>query len=354
MGNIRITNLPYDPTPSQSDVMIVDGLVTRKTTIVEMVNAARPFASQAEAEAGVSTTVGMNPLATEQAITAIGGTLFASTAQGTLADTAVQPSRQVASGTGLTGGGDLSTDRTIDLDAASVASLALADTSVQPSRQITAGTGISGGGDLSADRSISLDSGSQASLVLANWAVQPSRQVATGTGLTGGGDLSTNRTVALNGASVASLALADTAVQPARQISAGTGLAGGGNLSADRTLSLSGATQVSLALADTAVQQAQLDAVAVPPGGTTGQVLAKTSNTDNDVEWTAAGAGDLLAVNNLSDVDSVPSALTNLGIPQTAETYLRRDAGNTAFARCRDLHNKAGLRECWDEAMTGV
>lgn len=36
-------------------------------------------------------------------------------------------------------------------------------------------------------------------------------------------------------------------------------------------------------------------AQAVPIGGTTGQVLAKASGTDNDVVWTAAGVGDMLS-----------------------------------------------------------
>jgi hypothetical protein len=91
MANIRINSLPPDAAPSQSDVLPVDGLTTRKTTIVQMVNAARPFASQAQAEAGVATDVGMNPLTTKQAIEGIGGALFATSAEGDLAATALQP-----------------------------------------------------------------------------------------------------------------------------------------------------------------------------------------------------------------------------------------------------------------------
>src|SRR5690606_27462665 len=72
-----------------------------------------------------------------------------------------------------------------------------------------------GGGDLSANRSVALNAGSIASLSLADTAVQPARAVNTGTGLTGGGDLSADRTIALDSSSVASLALADTSVQPA-------------------------------------------------------------------------------------------------------------------------------------------
>src|SRR6185295_11884350 len=60
--------------------------------------------------------------------------------------------RQVAtSGAALTGGGDLSADRTITLSASPNSSSV-----VGTGRQVTAGTCLSGGGDLSADRSLSL------------------------------------------------------------------------------------------------------------------------------------------------------------------------------------------------------
>lgn len=46
----------------------------------------------------------------------------------------------ISAGTGLTGGGDLTTNRTISLDSSSVASLALADTAVQPGDLATVAT----------------------------------------------------------------------------------------------------------------------------------------------------------------------------------------------------------------------
>lgn len=61
------------------------------------------------------------------------------------------------------------------------------------------------------------------------------------------------------------------------------------------------ATAAQGALADSAVQPAELAAVQVPTGGTTGQVLAKSSNTDNDVEWTTANAGDVLGPSSAAD-----------------------------------------------------
>lgn len=97
---------------------------------------------------------------------------FATATQGAKADTAVQPSRSISAGTGLTGGGDLSANRSIALNAASVSSLAKADTAVQPARTISAGTGLSGGGDLSADRTLALSTGTQSSLAKADTAMQ--------------------------------------------------------------------------------------------------------------------------------------------------------------------------------------
>ncbi len=86
----------------------------------------------------------------------------------------VLDSRTLTAGAGLTGGGDLSANRTFDvgagtgitvnandvaLSAASIASLLLADTSVQPARTLTAGAGLTGGGTLAADRTFDVGAG---------------------------------------------------------------------------------------------------------------------------------------------------------------------------------------------------
>lgn len=92
MANIRINGLPNEPAPSGSDFVPIDGLTTRKTTLTALVNAGGPLANQAEAEAGVNNSKRMTPLTTAQAISALGGAQFASTAQGSLADSALQPS----------------------------------------------------------------------------------------------------------------------------------------------------------------------------------------------------------------------------------------------------------------------
>lgn len=60
----------------------------------------------------------------------------------------VRTTRDITAGDGLSGGGDLSADRTLAVDSSVV----------RTSRDITAGDGLSGGGDLSADRTLAVDS----------------------------------------------------------------------------------------------------------------------------------------------------------------------------------------------------
>lgn len=76
MANIRIKNLPAEATPNKNDLVPLDNATTRAATIEAIVNIGRPFASQAEAEAGVAANVAMNPLTTKQAIAAQGALIF--------------------------------------------------------------------------------------------------------------------------------------------------------------------------------------------------------------------------------------------------------------------------------------
>lgn len=89
---IRINDLPLENSPVSTENIAIDGGTTRRTTIQKVVDAGAPVASQAEAEAGSNAVKRMTPLTTSQAITAQGNSLFASTAQGSLANTALQPS----------------------------------------------------------------------------------------------------------------------------------------------------------------------------------------------------------------------------------------------------------------------
>lgn len=298
LGNILTGNTPSIPVAWVEGSPFLQDVIAGGNVTIDKTNPLKPIISAAGSGGGggsvlsvaIAGTDGIevdsgSPITTSGTIT-LG--LSSATLNGIgLGTSSVQPARAISSGTGLTGGGDLSADRTLSLDSGSVASLAKADSAVQPTRQILTTGGIQGGGYLSADLIVSLNSATQASLAKADSAiqaadlgtaaytpatnyatssqgakadsaVQPARQIATGTGLTGGGDLSADRTVALNSASIASLAKADTAVQPARSIATATALTGGGDLSANRTIDLSTATKASLTKADSALQSADL------------------------------------------------------------------------------------------------
>lgn len=77
----------------------------------------------------------------------------------------VPTTRQVIAGTGLTGGGALSADRTLTVAYGTTGTTAAAgnDTritgAVQGTRQVLAGTGLTGGGDLTADRTLTVSYG---------------------------------------------------------------------------------------------------------------------------------------------------------------------------------------------------
>lgn len=81
---------------------------------------------------------------------------------------------------------------------------AVASTAVQPARQVIAGTGLTGGGDLSADRTLAVAYGTAAGTAAQGndsritGAVPNTRTITAGTGLTGGGDLTANRTLAVS------------------------------------------------------------------------------------------------------------------------------------------------------------
>jgi len=279
MAIIKPSELPANATPVTTDVLVTEGAAVGKSTIAQVMTAGRPFATQLEAETGTGTTQTMNPLTTKQSIASeVGVTVQA---------------------------------HDDDLDA--IAALAKTDGNFL----VADGAAWTVESGATARTSLGLAIGTNVQAYSANLdeyaAVNPT---AAGLALLDDADASAQRTTlglaigtdvqaysanldeyAAVNPTAAGLALLDDADAAAQRITLGLGTAA-------TTAATDYATAAQGTLADSAIQP--LDPELVPAGGTTGQVLAKASNTNHDTAWVAAGAGDVLAAgtNTFTDINT--------------------------------------------------
>jgi len=190
--------------------------------------------------------------------------------EGTQVTHAVRADREVATGDGLEGGGDLTSNLTLSVDNSVIRTtgnqtlsgvktftsppvLSSPSTSiteaVRSDREISSGDGLNGGGNLTSNLSLSVDNtvirttGNQtlggtktfiSPVILstqgatATEALAAGRSITAGDGLTGGGNLTTDRAFAVD----------NTVARTSRAINTGDGLNGGGDLTQNRTISL--------------------------------------------------------------------------------------------------------------------
>ena len=220
MVDIRPSQLPDAILPLGSNNKLVidqDVVGVNKATVFDIVDSVAPVATQAEAVAGADNVKRMTSLRTKQSIASEVGVTLASSSQGAKADSAVQSVNGKTGNSVTLVKGDVglgNVDNTYDLDKPiSTATQTALNAKANSSVTVSAGTGLTGGGNLTANRTVSLNAASIASLAKADSAVQPSRSITAGTGLSGGGDLSANRILSLSAATQTSLAKADTAIQ---------------------------------------------------------------------------------------------------------------------------------------------
>lgn len=217
-----------------------------------------------------------------------------------LSSSYVVPSRTVSAGTGLTGGGDLSVNRTISLNATTIASLDKADSAIQT---LTAGTNIT------------IDN------------TDPKNPIISSTGSGGGGswgtitgtlsdqtDLQTALNAKANTSSLATVAtsglFADLLSKPTTlsgygitdavpntlTVTAGNGVTGGGTLSGNITLTLGTPSTLTAATTNAVTSTSHTHAItgflALTGGTMTGAIIGPNgSNTSASFATRAAGYG---------------------------------------------------------------
>ena len=198
--------------PTQDVSVATNKLTPRVNNFVDVGSASLRFknvyAQGLTSVAGDVTAVSFTGIGT--ALTALNGTEITS---GTIPDarlptTIGRTSRVITAGAGLTGGGDLSADRTLDIGAGSGISVtddavAVDSTVVRTTRNIVSGDGLVGGGTLDSDRTLSVGAGDGVSVsgdavAVDSSVVRTGRLVASGDGLQGGGDLSADRSLSVD------------------------------------------------------------------------------------------------------------------------------------------------------------
>jgi len=159
----------------------------------------------------------------------------------------------ISAGGILSGGGDISANRTIslahsDVDHDQTTNFVANEHIDHTSVSISAGGILSGGGDISADRTISLahgdvDHDQTANFVADEHVAHSSVSISGGGILSGGGDITASRTISLAHGDVdhdqtANFVADEHVAHSGVTLTAGDGLTGGGDISASRTFAL--------------------------------------------------------------------------------------------------------------------
>ncbi len=319
----------------------VDALSATVTPLTRVINTTAPLTGGGDLSA--NRTLAIN-VATTAAVGAVQLATDAEASAGTVANKAATPTgvkaamtaasvplaRTLTTTAPLTGGGDLSANRTLAINAATTAAVgavqlatdaevsagtvankavtptgvkaAMTAASVPLARTLTTTAPLTGGGDLSANRTLAINAATTAAV----GAVQLATDAETSAGTV------TNKAVTPTGVKAAIAASATASVPTARAVNTTAPLTGGGDLSANRTLSLTtvpitlggtGLTAAPSLLTNLASTAAASPLTATPRPGVTGTLPIANGGTG---ATTAAAAKTALGIT------------TGAPLPQTA------------------------------------
>lgn len=174
--------------------------------------------------------------------------------------------------------------------------LARVNNAAAATRLINTGAGLTGGGDLSADRTLSIANGGITSAMLTNNIVINGTITTTNYAVTSNYSNFAGDADTVDGQHAAAFA------PVVRNINTGSGLTGGGNLSADRTLSI----------ANGGITSAMLTNNIVINGTITTASYASTANYANHVDWTnISNIPALATAAHTHDASSINSGVLN-------------------------------------------
>ena len=203
---------------------------------------------------------------------------------------------------------------------------------------LTAGDGLTGGGDLSANRTFTLGTPSTLTTATANAVTATSHTHAVTFPVTS----VANKTgaVSLTGSDVG-LGNVSNVLQAASTLvlTAGNGLTGGGNLTANRTFTLGTPSTLTTATANAVTATSHTHAVTFPVTSVASKTGAVSLSSSDVGLGNVSNDAQLKMASNLSDLNNVATARTNLGIANhekitvnsAGEAVISTSGGGTAL-----------------------